>query len=520
MTFLRIRLLLVPLLLLANLSASAQAPAYKSMSDAQLYEGGRERLLKGRDLEKAIDLLSALTIRKPQDADYQVALGCACVARLTSLHCAAEDSKIVEGARGMYQRRVKIWQQMQDDPAFPLFGKPQPVAPIDPITPDDGKGYDPADSQMQKRLPELAKLALHSFHEALRLDRFLTAKHRDEIEYTCGWGLLLLYRSAKESIHYQDTRPSTAAPDASAASQTPPDDLLLKQQEIIACFQACTASGSKNADYWQSLAFAYAPDYITDDVALSAGTTIAEAPGNRTEDALKSLQHALSLPIKRGDPDLLYQAALVSSVNLQERAAENLKKLTQIQTTNAVNFYLLAAASLKQAEHLTGAAAQQARQEALSAIESGNQAPQYYSVAMLLPVPKLLAPAWNYHRTYGLGLDSHCLDALVGFLSATASEAIQNQNGAMLMRCGTAMLEMGLNALRHYDGQDLDAKDLRSGPVLYTRAFMGMICCGKGYKFVQKAAVLAPDPANTSAAEGYGRSAAYWQAWDKALTQK
>jgi hypothetical protein len=139
---------------------------------------------------------------------------------------------------------------------------------------------------------------------------------------------------------------------------------------------------------------------------------------------------------------------------------------------------------------------------------------------MILPLPKLLVAAWTYHRTYGLGLDSRCLDSLYGFLHSAAADATEHKDGDALMRCGVAMVDMGLNALRHYDGADLDPGDLRTNVILYGRAFQGMVSCGKGYKSIQAAALMSPSAVNIAIAEQYARSADYWRAWDTALIQK
>ncbi len=518
MTCIHIRSVLVLTLLLSVLPTLTQGQSYKTWSEVDLYTHGKDKVLKGRDLESAITLLSALVARKPGDADYQMMLGSACVSRLASLHCAAEDSKIIEGARRSYQKRLKIWQQMQEDSALPLFGKPQPVAPADPNTPDNGKTYDPQDPTTQKQMTDLSLLSLHSFHEAIRLGRSLAPKHKTQVDYSCGWGLLLLYRSAKESIKYQEAPTPTKTESVPLLTQADQEDKILTHEEIIACFQACADADSKNAGYWQSLAFAYAPDYLTDVITSFDAKNLAQSNANKIEDALRCLQRALTL--KRADPDLLYQAALLSSVSLPDKALNYLQKLTGIQNANAVNFYLLAEACFKQAEHLVGSQALQAKQDALAAIESGNQAPQYYNAEMILPLPKLLTAAWTYHRTYGLGLDSRCLDSLFGFLYSTASDATEHKEGDFLMRCGVAMMNMGLTALRHYDGTDLDPMDLRTNVILYDRAFQGMVSCGKGYKLIQTAAVMSPSPVNISAADEYAQSAAYWRAWDTALIQK
>jgi len=507
------RLVMVCAFLLCVLPAPGQAPSYKTWSEADLYTRGKDRLLKGRDLEQAIAMLSALVERKPGDADYQMALGCAWVSRLASLHCAVEDTKNLEGARRAYQKRLKVWQAMQEDASLPLFGKPQPVAPLDPATPDDEKAYD-APVIARNSAPTLALQALHSFREALRSGRSLPPKHKTDIDYTCGWGLLMLYKNAKENLYYQESPTPVKPEDAKQTPPPHPDENTLLHDEIIACFQACADADRKKADYWQSLAFAYAPDYVT-DILSNFDEEKIDAKTNRSEEAGKSMQRALAL--KRADPDLLYQAALLASRSLPDQAVDSLKKLTRVQSANAVNFYLLAEACLRQAEHREGRRALQARQEALAAIDSGNHAPEYYNVAMLLPLPKLLTSSWNYRSTYGFGLDSYCIDSLFAFLTDVGDGDIKRKDGDALMQCSVSMMEMALNALRHYDGADMEPTDPRTHSILYHRAFMGMVCCGKAYKWMQVAVTLSPNPTNLSLAGSYAQSAVYGRAWDTAL---
>ncbi|MCW3055540.1 MAG: hypothetical protein JWN14_4710 [Chthonomonadales bacterium] len=515
MKFIHVRLVLVFAPLSIVLPMQTQAQSYKTWPEADLYTHGKDRVLKGRDLEQAIKALAVLVERKPGDADYQMTLGCACVSRLAALHCAAEDIQILEAARRAYQKRLKVWQAMQEDASLPLFGKPQPVAPVAPFTPDDGKAYD-ATVIARNSAPTLALQALHSFREALRLGRSLAPKHKTEIDYTCGWGLLMLYKNGKENLRYQEAPTPVKPEDAKQMPPPNPDENTLLHDEIIACFQACAVADRKKADYWQSLAFAYAPDYVT-DILSNFDEEKIDAKTNRCEEAGKSLQRALTL--KRADPDLLYQAALLASRSLPDQAVDNLKKLTRVQKANAVNFYLLAEACLRQSEHLAGSRASQARQDALMAIESGNHAPEYYNVAMILPLPKPLTSAWNYRHTYGFGLDSYCIDSLFGFLADVGSNDIKRKDGDALMQCSISMMDMALNALRHYEGADMDPTDLRTHNILYNRAFFGMVSCGKAYKWIQTAATLSPNPTNASMPNTYAQSAEYGRAWDKALIQ-
>ena len=106
MKLIHIRLVLFFALLLFAVPGQTQAQSYKTWPDADLYTHGKDRVLKGQDLEQAIKALAVLVERKPGDADYQMTLGCACVSRLASLHCAAEDTQILEGTRRAYQKRM------------------------------------------------------------------------------------------------------------------------------------------------------------------------------------------------------------------------------------------------------------------------------------------------------------------------------------------------------------------------------------------------------------------------------
>ena len=481
------------------------------------FERGRILTQSGRTLETAIKVLLPLVARDPKNADYQLTLGCAYASRLASVAYVAHNAKIAVGAQRMFQKRTKIWQQMQNNPTMPLFGMPQPVLPPFTTTPDDDKELDISNGKDREQMTDLAENALMHLREAYTLSRKFAVKRKVQSDYTCGWGMLLIYRYGREVIKFQTETPPPKENGKGDFTEEQRDKSVFYQAEIVACFKECTDYYKKRADYWQSLAFAYVPDYLVDVASFEEVEQLTQAKVNNIGEAIKCLRQTLSL--KRGDPDLLYQAALVTASASPEEAFEFLKQLTANQNQNALNFYLLAEVCLSRSAQLKGEEAVKMREEAIAFLEKGNRATEYRCTPMILPVPRLLQSAWSYHLSYGFGYDKRCFDSLIPTLISAANEEKRSGAGDHLIRIGVAMMEMGLKALHNYQGNDLDSHDLRTQSILYSRAFNGFLCCAKAHKFIQSAAELSASASNLSLATQYTQYEAYWRAWDAALTQ-
>ncbi|MCW3055543.1 MAG: hypothetical protein JWN14_4713 [Chthonomonadales bacterium] len=96
MTRIGIRFPIVSALLLAVLTAERQALSCDAWYEAELYRVSVLNQLHTHHLERTITILSALVLRKPEDADYQMTLNHACGSPLASVHCATETTKIVD----------------------------------------------------------------------------------------------------------------------------------------------------------------------------------------------------------------------------------------------------------------------------------------------------------------------------------------------------------------------------------------------------------------------------------------
>lgn len=345
-----LRVVLVSVLLIVRgtiweAGAGAQTDAGQPSPEIIRYRQAADALSKGRNLNKAIADLSLLVRAKPNNAHYHALLGSAYASRFASLACGMEDATLASVGERMYQKRLNIWGQMQNNPNSPLFGTPKPAAPNAPETPDDKKPYHtlgsivppnakpreeekarstPAEKEMQP-LAKLAQNALQQFDAAKNLSVALSKQERIKISFTRGWGLLLLYRYGIDTVGFE---PSTRTAKKEQTPRIPdPNELLkIQQDEIIACFQECTETEPKNPDGWQSLAYAHAPDHARSlDRTINADTFFAPTRNNITQ-AVASLRKALAL--KRDKEAVLFQIAAMTAQEQPQESVASLEKFT------------------------------------------------------------------------------------------------------------------------------------------------------------------------------------------------
>lgn len=511
--------------------ALAQTEASQPSPEMLRYQRATDGLSKGRNLKKVIADCSLLVKQHPDSAQYHALLGCAYASRFASLSCGMADANLSYVADKTYQRRLDIWQQMQGNPAMPLFGIPKPAAPSAPETPDDKQPYDtsgrivpkdakprevtkamvtPAEKETQI-LAGLAQNALRSFTQARQLSSSLPLERRTQIASHCGWGLLLLYRYGKDLVPFAPAS-QTEKQDKSEKPQDPNELLVLRQEEIIACFEECTQFEPKKAEHWQGLAFAYVPDYLRNVFHSSEVEKIAKSAVNQVGKALPYLRRALKL--KRDKELILYQIALVSTLERPKEAAECLQKLADGDKQAAAYSYQSAVAEVKQMETLKGDDAMQQLSKAITAVQAGNRATSWQNIPIVLPISRWVAGAWAYRPLYGIGHDSYWAGELSGWLNGVAREKLDEQPDEMLMTLGTALMDFGLNSLKHYRGDDLDADATQNQVPLYYRALDGYLCCAKAHKCIQAAAKMMPTEPHLALAERYAQVENYWKAWD------
>ncbi len=496
---------------------SAYADDYKKWSEDDLRERGTALLQAGQRLEKAIAMLSALAERKPDNARYQMLLGCACAGRLEALACAEESATYEQGVKRLYEKRWKIWQQMQSEPSMPLYGKPQPVAPAKPTTPDDQQGFRLDNSAVVRRRAELAAQTLRGLRSAYHLSRKMPAETRQEISFACGWGLLLLYHSAKDIIQFSETPlPQNFVPVNAKPALSP--DLPLTRDEFVACLQDCVECDPKRVDYWQTLAYANAPDFLTNPGMGRDEDKIAESKVNRPEAALDALRHALKL--KRDDANTLYEMALLAYFSPTDDTLNSLKKLTVTQHQNAVFFYQLAAAYSRKANAAkSDAAAARMQADAIAAVEAGNAAPQLEDITLFLPAPRLLKAAWSYRRIVSMGKNANYLSEISDLMKRNAQRNIASKSYDAAMQTGAIETELAIKLANNFYDPDLEDSASFIQTTLFFRGFMAYICGSNAYYKLLKPAVTAdPTAEHIALLKRYAPMKAYWEAWDEAIT--
>ena len=518
-----------PVLLRAQEAKSK--PEVTSESAISPYERASRLVQSGRNLEAAIKTLSSAVEKEPDNAEFRMTLGCAYASRLASVSYVSYNAEIAAAAQEAFKRRLKVWRLMQSEPEMPLFGLPEPVSPQASITPDDGRVFTADKEKRNEIRADLARKALLHLRKSVLLSAGLTPKTRAKIDFACGWGMLLLYRNAKDLLKMEANSPTEKGAKTVVSKSAPlelksdpakiltvlkRDEATLYQDEIVACFKNCADFDKKKSEYPQSLAFAYAPDFLIDSVSFSGDSELGQSKINRIAEAIQAMRQALT--IRKQDPDLLFQASLIASIDSPEDSLDFMRRLTLRQNQNSLPFYFLADAYLKSAEKLTGKAIAKAEDAAISALEEGFRAPDYRCTPLACPLPPLLRAAWAYRQSYGFGYDAHCLDSVFSDMKPAVDRMKLSKEGERLMRLSVGIMEMGLKALHNYAGADLDAKDLRSFVFLHQRAFYGFICCLKGFNFMKDAAKLSTNEANLSALAHYSQLEPYWKSWDAAIT--
>jgi tetratricopeptide (TPR) repeat protein len=469
------------------------AAELESWKTASLNQYGRDLLKRGRNFERAIEALEMACGREPDNADFQLALGCAFASRLASVSFALRRAESYQYEARSYERLKTEWDNAQQDRNSPEFGKPAPPVPARPTTPDDDRPFGLNKDATAPILLQLGRSSVAAFDEARRLASTATSEKRCEVEFTRGWGLYLIRRFGKGVD--EDRPKGTDKP--GVVTQPAGAHLYLDKEDISDCFRRCTHEDPKNSDYWQSLGLSLVPK-ITDAAGEGAYSLFAQGAAmhksSDMEEAVRAFRRALAL--KPGDFDLLYQAAHVSAGSNMEEAIGYLERAIQRVGTNAVPWYLLAELRYLRADRDTDEAVT-LREKALSAVEAGSRAPRYAAVPLTIPVPAMLKPAWEYSRLYGLGEDAFTA-TMVGH---QIQDVVKQQSGsgevAAAVKSIEALMAMGWKILEHCDGSDVDRQDPRMRTLLKSRLTMEVVTCHRAYGMLKDLQQAHPSPAVT-----------------------
>jgi hypothetical protein len=132
-----------------------------------------------------------------------------------------------------------------------------------------------------------------------------------------------------------------------------------------------------------------------------------------------------------------------------------------------VLWYLLAHRLFEEAPKSPGTAPGTLHEEALRSAERGNQAPQYRLVAFDLPVPPFSGRLGLPNQPRQLGnLDFNLVLGLAKHLDGYITQAEARQDDKEVLRGARCLMNMGMNAFRHYapeDNGDMTASPGRHG---------------------------------------------------------
>lgn len=502
----------------------SQTSDYTLWKTPDLYAFANDLLKKGQRLETAITTLTIAVDREPTNLDYQLALGCACASRLSSLAYAQRMLETAQGTKYNFAIRQRIWNETHTNPTSPLFGQSPPAAPSSPFTPDDGKSLELSTEALLKRKMELTGKCLAAFRRAKRLEIGLPVDRRAEAEYLRGWGLLLVERHGKDVLT-EITHRDKKKEDTDLVQKD--DDLLLSGEEIVNSFNVCTELVPTRTAFWQSLAMAQSPG-LFDNIGLHEAYENQQpvGPRDRMEEAVKTMAHAMAIREKDESPtrpkaaELIYQMALLYAPTHPKESAEYLEKLLTKQDGNSTLWYLEAEQWFRCSEKAEEVDKEAFFKKGLKAVETGNQVANIAQGYVTVPIPRLLAAAWNYQPVYNLSDAGRVVLAMFEGLSDSAKWYKEKKNVEGMTKSALPLLQCGLLSIHTYAGRDM----LRSEPeryvLLHMRGFYGFCLCLKAYSFMKEANGMAPDGSGSALLAKNANHFEFASAWEKAMTRE
>lgn len=481
-------------------SSPAQATNFMGTTTESLLESGTALLKSGRNLNRAIELLSAAASREPHNLDVQTALGCAYASRFASIAEAVRLAEAFQRDQRVYEKLRSVWESAQTDPSRAEYGAPEPVAPSLPTTPDDGRVFALSESESRQVLKDLGCRSVAAFDTAHRIVENDTgnasAARRDSAEYTRGWGLFLIRRFGKDLVEERPigTRETTSVK----------DHLYISKSDVADCFRHYVQNNPASADGWHALAVALVPNYVQ---VVDGEGYLKYLNGGEVQKpeevaaALDALQHALDA--RPDDFDLLYQLAMISFSTRPEEATHALEQATHRRRNEATLWYLLAEQRFQMAKKIkegakggsgaNGVTEDQMQGDAIASVIAGNRAANYRAISFNLPVPSELRRPWDYFKPYGYGDDTRVLSALFRYVGDYTSRQITLHAENETMAGVQALMDMGTKAVKAASAGDLDVRDPRMRLAIRNRIFYGTLACERAYDLVKQAQSIQPN---------------------------
>ncbi len=471
----------------AQRGASTQEDDFSTWDTTKLYAHGISLVKRGIQLNEAIAVLKLAVNRDNRRFDYQLALGSAFASRFASVACAAEQSVSYLHAHSDFEKRVAEWEAAQKDPTSTGFGGPIPEEPAPLRTPDDSKRFVMQQKdEVRRTLLRLGRQSIAAYGAARKLSAYSSAEERRDVEYERGWGLFLLRRFGREFV------PNEPLPDRTILKK---EELLdVRQAEVIDCFIRCTTLDPKIADNWHSLGLAYVPKTvfaIEYDSLRKYMSDVAINSPKEDSDAVAALKKALT--IKPRDFNLLFQTAQIGYAIDPALAVDCLDRAAQRMSTNAVLWYCLANHRFKRASSLDVKDPLGLNVRAVQDVQTGNTAPQYWAIPVVLPVPPLLKQAWQFVPSYGLTEDPIILQETWSALREFATDRDMHGDAAQYINVIATWMDMGLKAIRAVDTPNSNYKHPRVRLMRWARVFYGVQFCLDAYSNVRQSQKDRPD---------------------------
>ena len=237
-------------------------------------------LKEGRTFEKAIARFTDAAQKDPTNADYQIALGCACASRAASLAWAGVFAARLAADTAAYPKLLALFAEKEAERRQEFKDKnasakeraefdaelQKVLAQVKPpmgrvfLTKDDKAPFRLTPSELSARLTDLIKDATAAWDKGVALCR--TPEEKAHALYVRGWGLWLLRFYCDSESEWRQTVELTtmgtlnSEPENSGKDKVAPLDIkgLPTGAQIAAAFKEANEAAPNVALYWQARA--------------------------------------------------------------------------------------------------------------------------------------------------------------------------------------------------------------------------------------------------------------------------
>jgi hypothetical protein len=298
-------------------------------------------LVRGRRFARVAELAQEVVQEQPKNTQAYSLLACACVSRAVSLvYTFGYDSALKE-AQEYYPKQVQEWEEAQKDPDSDDYGTPRPQPPPSIIlkTKDDDQPFRLNKDELRGEVQRWVDSAVQAWDNATKVAN--TPEARAEVAYLRGWGIRLLApnstlselltfdRTEDESEEAEDEPPLYESPEISEAAKA---------------FQTATELCPANPLYWQAWGDIW--DGVEGDAKVKASKAECYQKALQLKPRQPLLWYELyNLEVQKGFPPGIYGTFTQSLYAVEDDSADKTKeekKRTYASITTALHYLRMA----------------------------------------------------------------------------------------------------------------------------------------------------------------------------------